>query len=56
MLKFLESRHLEAKSSELHYIPSTTKELPEDQQDEVLKLIETLEGDDDVQQVYHNLA
>jgi YebC/PmpR family DNA-binding regulatory protein len=56
MLKFLESKHLEAKSSELHYIPATTKELSEEHQDEVLKLIEALEADDDVQQVYHNLA
>jgi transcriptional/translational regulatory protein YebC/TACO1 len=56
MLKFLESKHLEAKSSELQYIPTTTKELSEAHQDEVLKLIETLESDDDVQQVYHNLA
>lgn len=56
MAKFLESKGLEAKSSELQYIPTTTKELPEDQQDEVLKLIETLEGDDDVQNVFHNLA
>jgi YebC/PmpR family DNA-binding regulatory protein len=56
MLKFLESKHLEAKSSELHYIPTTTKELSEEQQDEVLKLVETLEADDDVQSVYHNLA
>jgi YebC/PmpR family DNA-binding regulatory protein len=56
MLKFLESKHLEAKSSELQYIPTTTKELSEAHQDEVLKLIETLEADDDVQQVYHNLA
>ncbi len=56
MQKFLESRNLEAKSSELHYMPSTTKELPEDQQDEVLKLVEVLESDDDVQNVYHNLA
>lgn len=56
MQKFIESKHLEAKSSELHYIPTTTKELNEAQQDEVLKLIETLEADDDVQQVYHNLA
>jgi transcriptional/translational regulatory protein YebC/TACO1 len=56
MQKFLEARGLDAKSSELQYIPNTTKELPEDQQDEVLKLIETLESDDDVQQVYHNLA
>lgn len=54
--KFLESKNLEARSSELQYIPTTTSELPESQQDEVLKLIEALEGDDDVQAVYHNLA
>jgi YebC/PmpR family DNA-binding regulatory protein len=56
MAKFLESKHLEAKSSELHYIPTTTKELSEEETDEVLKLVETLEADDDVQSVYHNLA
>jgi YebC/PmpR family DNA-binding regulatory protein len=56
MLKFLESKNIEAKSSELQYIPSTTKELDENQQDEVLKLVEVLEADDDVQNVYHNLA
>jgi YebC/PmpR family DNA-binding regulatory protein len=56
MQKFLESKHLEAKSSELQYIPTTTKELSEEQQDEVLKLVEVLESDEDIQQVYHNLA
>lgn len=56
MAKFLESKGFEAKSSELQYIPTTTKELSEEQQDEVLKLIETLEADDDVQTVFHNLA
>ncbi len=56
MQKFLESKQLEARSSELHYIPTTTKELSEAEQDEVLKLVETLESDDDVQNVYHNLA
>jgi YebC/PmpR family DNA-binding regulatory protein len=56
MQKFLESKNLEAKSSELQYIPTTTKELSEAEQDEVLKLVETLESDDDVQNVYHNLA
>jgi YebC/PmpR family DNA-binding regulatory protein len=56
MQKFLESKNLEAKSSELQYIPTTTKELSEAEQDEVLKLVETLEADDDVQNVYHNLA
>jgi YebC/PmpR family DNA-binding regulatory protein len=56
MQKFLEAKGLEAKSSELQYTPTTTKELPEEQQDEVLKLVDTLEGDDDVQSVFHNLA
>ncbi len=56
MQKFLEAHGLEPTSSALQYIPSATKELPEDQQDEVLKLVEALEADDDVQHVFHNLA
>jgi YebC/PmpR family DNA-binding regulatory protein len=56
MQKFLEEKHIEAKNSEIHYVPTTTKELSEEHQDEVFKLIEALEADDDVQQVYHNLA
>ena len=54
--KFLESKNLEARSSELQYLPSTTKELSEEEQDEVLKLVGALEADDDVQHVSHNLA
>ncbi|HWA35778.1 MAG TPA: YebC/PmpR family DNA-binding transcriptional regulator [Cyclobacteriaceae bacterium] len=56
MQKFLESRNLAAKSSELQYIPSATKELSEAQQDEVMECVTALEEDDDVQNVYHNLA
>ncbi len=56
MQKFIESKHLDAKSSELQYIPTITKELSESDQDEVLKCVEALESDDDVQNVYHNLA
>jgi len=56
MHKFLEERKLEPISTELQYIPTTTKELSEAEQDEVLKLIDALEEDDDVQSVYHNLA
>jgi YebC/PmpR family DNA-binding regulatory protein len=56
MLKYLESKNLDAKSSGLQYIPATTKDLSEEQQDEVLKLVEVLEADDDVQAVFHNLA
>ena len=56
LLKFLEAKKLEAKSSALQYIPTTTKELGEAEQDEVLKCIEAIEEDEDVQNVYHNLA
>lgn len=56
MQKFLESKNLEPKSSQLQYVPNTTKELSEQDQDEVLKLVGALESDDDVQAVYHNLA
>ena len=56
MQKFLEAKHLEAKSSELQYIPTTTKELSEAELDEVLKCVEMIEADEDVQTVYHNLA
>jgi len=56
MAKFLETKNLNAKSSALQYIPTTTKELSEAQQDEVLKCVEALEEDEDVQNVFHNLA
>ena len=56
MQKFLESRNLAAKSSELQYIPATTKELSEAEADEVMECITALEEDDDVQNVFHNLA
>lgn len=56
MQKFLETKGIDAKSSELQYIPTTTKELSEAEQDEVMECITVLEGDEDVQNVYHNLA
>ena len=56
MQKFLESKGLAAKSSELQYIPTTTKELAENELDEVMECITALEEDEDVQNVYHNLA
>ena len=56
MQKFLEAKGLEPKSSELQYIPNVTKELTEEQQDEVMECISALEEDEDVQNVYHNLA
>jgi YebC/PmpR family DNA-binding regulatory protein len=53
--KALEERNIASKSAELQYLPMARKELPEDQAKEVLELIESLEADDDVQSVFHNL-
>ena len=56
MQQALESRGITPVSSEDEYIPATWTELEEEQADEVLKLIDRLEQDDDVQKVFHNLA
>jgi YebC/PmpR family DNA-binding regulatory protein len=53
--KGLEEKGLNTISAELEWIPTTTVELPEEQAQEVLKLIDKLEQDDDVQKVFHNL-
>jgi YebC/PmpR family DNA-binding regulatory protein len=55
MNKALEERGIEVISAELTRIPTTTVELNEDEANEVLKLVDHLEQDDDVQKVYHNL-
>ncbi|MBI2429026.1 MAG: YebC/PmpR family DNA-binding transcriptional regulator [Ignavibacteriales bacterium] len=55
MQKALEEKGIEPASTELQYIPTTTKELPEEQQKEVNDLINALEEDDDVQSVYHTM-
>jgi YebC/PmpR family DNA-binding regulatory protein len=55
MSKALEEKKIEVISAELTWIPSNTMELNEDQANEVLKLVDNLEQDDDVQKVYHNL-
>ena len=55
MSKALEERKIEVISAELSWIPTNTVELGEDQANEVLKLVDNLEQDDDVQKVYHNL-
>lgn len=55
MSKALEEKGINIISAEKQRIPSTMVELNESQQDEVLRLVETLEEDDDVQNVYHNL-
>lgn len=56
LAKALEDRKITPISSELEYIPSTPMELSEDHAKDVLKLVDLLEQDEDVQKVYHNLA
>ncbi len=55
MSKALEEKKVEVISAEPTRIPANTVELPEEQANEVLKLVDLLEQDDDVQKVYHNL-
>ncbi len=53
--KYLEENDLEILSSGFERIPTTTKQLSTDEQADVEKLLEKLEEDDDVQNVYHSL-
>lgn len=56
MQKALEERNITPISSELEWLPLNTVEVSEEQADEVFKLIERVEQDDDVQRVFHNMA
>ncbi|MBK7407419.1 MAG: YebC/PmpR family DNA-binding transcriptional regulator [Saprospirales bacterium] len=53
--KALEERNIEVESAELVRLPNHTKELSDDEVEEVIKLIEKLEEDDDVLNVFHNM-
>ena len=52
----IEARKLNVMSAEAEYVAQTPIELPEEQATEVLKMIDELEQDDDVQHVFHALA
>jgi len=54
--KALENFNIEVKKAQLQYIPNTPLELSDEQMDDVTTLVEKLEDDDDVQNVYTNLA
>ena len=54
--KAIEDRKITPHSAEHEYIPLTPVTLPDDQATEVLKLVDKLEQDEDVQKVFHNLA
>jgi len=55
MQQALEENKIPVKETNKVFVPTTTVELPEEQQKNVLSLIERLE-DDDVVAVYHNMA
>jgi YebC/PmpR family DNA-binding regulatory protein len=52
----IEGRGLTPISSQSEYVAGNLVELPEGKLDEVMELVAALEGDDDVQNVYTNLA
>jgi YebC/PmpR family DNA-binding regulatory protein len=54
--KALEDRGLTPLSAEHEYLCTTPTELPEGQAKEALELIDKLEQDEDVQQVFHTIA
>lgn len=55
MSKKLDSLGIEVKNAELVRIPATQVELTEDQEEEVYKVINMLEDDEDVTNVFHNI-
>ena len=55
MQKKIEEINIEIKNSELHRIPTSTKRITSEQSQKVLKLLDLLEENEDVQQVFHNM-
>lgn len=54
--KGLEEKGITPLSAELEWIPTTTVPVTDEQAEEVSKLIERLEQDDDVNKVFHNMG
>jgi YebC/PmpR family DNA-binding regulatory protein len=52
----LEERKIAPISAESEYVANDLVDLPEDKMKEVMELVDALEQDDDVQQVFHNMA
>ena len=55
MQKKLEELSLEAESAELERIPNSYSNLSDEDFTQVMKTIDALEDDDDVQKVFHNI-
>ena len=56
MQKALEEKNITPISAELEWIPTTTVPVTDAQAEDVSKLIERLEQDEDVQKVFHNMG
>jgi len=56
MQKALEEKSINPLSAEVEWIPTTTVPLNDEQAEDVSKLIERLEQDEDVQKVFHNMV
>jgi YebC/PmpR family DNA-binding regulatory protein len=56
MQKALEEKNITPISAEVEWIPTTTVPVSDAQAEDVSKLIEKLEQDDDVQKVFHNMG
>ncbi|MBC8456398.1 MAG: YebC/PmpR family DNA-binding transcriptional regulator [Deltaproteobacteria bacterium] len=56
MMKKLEDLNIEPESASLQRIPKSTETIDTENARKVLKLIDLIEEDDDVQQVFHNLT
>ena len=54
MQKALEDKKIEIKESSKVFIPTTFKQVSDEQEAEIQALIDRLEEDDDVVAVYHN--
>ena len=55
MVKMLEDMKIECESAELQRIPNTTRSIDEDSMRKVLRIINLLEDDDDVTNVFHDM-
>ena len=53
---YLEENEFEILSSEYVYLPNNMKEVTPEQREKVQKLLDKIEEDDDVQNVFHNMV
>ena len=55
MANKLESLKIEIKSAELQRLPNTMKKPSKEDEEKIMKMLERFDGDDDVQNVFHNM-